>query len=171
MTNGVIFHDGTVHTVAMNYWLLTMDVRHRALSQAEAYERDAELTFNRLEVLQEGRRQVSEELERLEMEIAKATIKRPTEEQVCAAWGLTEDERQEALGSLVQEVVVTQKDRVHLRLSPIASVHGQFIAINSEMGAGRSLNANSPMVFPLIRSSAVPLAPHAKRVIRRSEAA
>ena len=49
----------------------------------------------------------------------------------------------------MQEVVVTQKDRVHLRLSPIASVHGQFIAINSRMGAGGYVVANyPPILFP-----------------------
>lgn len=42
------------------------------------------------------------------------------------------------MGGLVEEVV-TQKDRVRLRLSPIASVHSQFIAINSQMGAGNVL--------------------------------
>ncbi len=42
LANGVIVHDRVVHMVAINYWLLVMDVRHWALSQAEAHERDAE---------------------------------------------------------------------------------------------------------------------------------
>lgn len=90
---------------------------------------------------------MSEELLRMETEIAKATIKRPPAEMVGAAQGqivdlwpaLTEEECKEVMGGLVEEVVVTQKDRVRLRLSPIASVHGQFIAINSQMGAGNVL--------------------------------
>ena len=60
--------------------------------------------------------------------------------QVIDLWDvLTEEERKEVMNGLVQEVIVTEKDRVHLRPSPIASVHGQFIAINSRMGAGRGL--------------------------------
>ena len=58
----------------------------------------------------------------------------------------TEEERKEVMNGLVQEVVVTEKDRVHLRLSPIASVHGQLIAINSRMGAGVGLE---PTTFGL----------------------
>ncbi len=112
--------------------------------------RATNLIFNRLEALENEKQQVSEELARLEMEIAKVTVKRPTAEMVCSAWGqvvrawpvMSESERQEVLGGLVQEIVVTQKDRVHLQLSPIASVHGQFIAINTQMGAGRSRSPN-----------------------------
>ena len=63
----------------------------------------------------------------------------------------TEEERKEVMNGLVQEVVVTEKDRVPLRLSPIASVHGQLIAINSRMGAERSLNSNPNMAFPVLR--------------------
>ena len=131
-----------------------LGVQINNMTNALADGRATDLIFNRLEVLQEEQSHVSEELMRMETEIAKATIQRPTAEMVCSAWGqiidawavLTEDERQEALGGLVQEVVVTQKDRVHLRLSPIASVHGQFIAINSRMGAGVGLE---PTTFGL----------------------
>lgn len=120
------------------------------MTDALADGRASELIFNRLQLLQTERRQVSEELSGLDKDIAKATVKRPTAEQVCEAWGritdlwdvLTEEERKKVLGGLVQEIVVTEKNRVHLRLSPNASVHGQFIAINSEMGAGRSYNLN-----------------------------
>jgi hypothetical protein len=114
---------------------------------ALAEGRANELIFSRLETLQEEQRRVSEELARMETEIAKATIKRPTAAQVCVAWGeiadlwpeLTDEERTEVMEGLVQEVMVAQKDRVHLRLSPIANVHGQFIAIYSRMGAGVGL--------------------------------
>lgn len=90
----------------------------------------------------------------MDKKIAKAKMKRPTSEQVCAAWGrivdlwevLTEEERQEVLGGLVQEIVVTQKDRVHLRLAKAASGHGQLLAINSQMGAGVGLE---PTTFGL----------------------
>ena len=132
------------------------------LTNALGDGRATDLIFNRLESLKAERERVSEELRRLETEIAKATVKRPTAEQVCAAWGqivdlwdvLTEGKRKEVINGLVQqEVVVTEKDRVHLRLSPIASVHGQLIAINSRMGAERSLNANSLLLLPPIRGT------------------
>ncbi len=56
---------------------------------------------------------------------------------VLGVWpALTEDEKAELLSALVQEVVVKTIDRVLLRLSPIAEVHGQLLAINSPMGAG-----------------------------------
>ena len=127
------------------------------MTNALADGRATDLIFNRLESLQEDRRRVEAELARMEGEIAAATVKRPTAEMVCAAWGqivdlwgvLTEDERKEVMGTLVQEVVVTQKDRVRLRLSPIASVHGQFIALSAEMGAGRLVVTNyPPILFP-----------------------
>lgn len=59
---------------------------------------------------------------------------------------LSEDEKAELLGVLVQEVIVKTKDRVLLRLSPIAEVHGQLLAINSPMGAGVGLE---PTTFGL----------------------
>ena len=98
------------------------------------------------------------QLTQIEAEIAQATVKRSTAAQVQGVWGEVlaawkdwSEQRTDALGVLMQEVVVTQKDRGHLRLSPIASVHGQLLAISSQMGAGRSLNANPPMVFPVLR--------------------
>lgn len=114
---------------------------------------------NLLKVLEDGRgrdsimgclarleedRIVAEQLEAVEHDIAEATLKRSTAAQVQACWGtavdvwpdLTEEERAERLGSLVQDVEVKAKDRVLLRLIPIAEVHGQLLAINSPMGAG-----------------------------------
>ena len=131
------------------------------LTNALGDGRATDLIFSRLESLKAERERVSEELWQLETEIAKATVKRPTAEQVCAAWGkiielwdvLTEAERKEVMNGLAQEVVVTEKDRVHLRLSPIANVHGQLIAINSRLGAERSLNANSLLLLPPIRGT------------------
>ena len=124
------------------------------MTRALADGRATNIIFNRLVSLQTEHQRVSEELARLDSEIAQATIKRPTAAMVCGAWGqivelwpeLTEAERTEAMRGLVQEIVVTQKDRVHLRLSPIASVHGQLIAINSRMGAGVGLE---PTTFGL----------------------
>jgi len=131
------------------------------LTNALGDGRATDLIFSRLESLKAERERVSEELWQLETEIAKATVKRPTAEQVCAAWGkiielwdvLTEAERKEVMNGLVQEVVVTEKDRVHLRLLPFASVHGQFIALNTHLGAERSLNANSLLLLPPIRGT------------------
>ena len=131
------------------------------LTNALGDGRATDLIFSRLESLKAERERVSEELWQLETEIAKATVKRPTAEQVCAAWGkiielwdvLTEAERKEVMNGLAQEVVVTEKDRVHLRLSPIANVHGQLIAINSRMGAGAEVIAINP---PLLTTHTFP---------------
>jgi len=51
-------------------------------------------------------------------------------------YGLTEEDKAELLGTLVEEMEVKTKDRVLLRLAPFAEVGGLKLAINSQMGAG-----------------------------------
>jgi len=104
-------------------------------------------TLERLEAEQD---QLCRQLADIEAEIAQATVKRPTAAQVQEIWGeimdaweeWSEQERTDALGGLVREVVVTEKDRVHLRFTPIAEVHGQMLALTSQMGAERCCNPN-----------------------------
>lgn len=55
------------------------------LTNALADGRATDLIFNRLEILEQEKRQMSEELLRMETEIAKAAIKRPPAEMVGAA--------------------------------------------------------------------------------------
>lgn len=98
-------------------------------------------TLERLEAEQD---ELIRQLAVIETEIAQATVKRPTAVQVQRVWGETlgnwkdfsEQERTDALGALVQEVVVTEKDRVHLQFTQFAEVHGQMLALTSQMGAG-----------------------------------
>jgi hypothetical protein len=90
----------------------------------------------------------------IEAEIAQATVKRLTAAQVPEIWGgvmdaweeWSEQERTDALGGLVRAVVVTEKDRVLLRFTPIAEVHGQMLALTSQMGAGVYVVTNYPLI-------------------------
>ena len=121
--------------------------------------RGSDLIMNRLALLEKQQKETRDELARVEEELDLATIKRPTAEQVQEAWSmvgelwdeLTEEERTELLGGLVKEVQVTTKNRVLLKLSPVAEVHGHWFAIKSRMGAEKSLNSNPPMLFPVLR--------------------
>ena len=108
-------------------------------------------TLERLEAEQDD---LCRKLVDIEGEIAQATVKRPTAEQVQQDWeevlkawkDWSEQDRTEALGSLVACVEVTEKNRVHLRFTPIADVHGQMLALTSQMGAGVGLE---PTTFGL----------------------
>ena len=88
------------------------------LTNALGDGRATDLIFSRLESLKAERERVSEELWRLETEIEAATIPRPTTGQVQEAWGevlrvwevLTEDERADLMGSIVQVVEMTEKE-------------------------------------------------------------
>ena len=130
--------------------------------------RGHDLVMSRLERLQREQRDVAEKMKAVDAEIEKATIKRPEAAMVCASWGrlvdlwnvLTEEERALSLQSLVEHVDMTTKDRVLLRLSPIAEVHGQMLAINSRMGAGRFCNLNR---LSSIRSCEAP--PHFRKCL------
>ena len=98
----------------------------------------------RLAELEGEKAKVASDILEVEAQIEEATIVRPRAEDVMSSWRemlagweeLTDPEREEVLQAIVEEVVVTQKDRVHLRLLPFASVHGQFIALNTHLGAG-----------------------------------
>lgn len=106
--------------------------------------RAGDTILNRLDLLENEDHSVAEQLEAVEQDIAAATLVRPTAGQVQASWGavldlwpeLTEEEKAELLAGLVENVEVKAKDRVVLRLTPIAELHGQLLAINSPMGAG-----------------------------------
>ena len=108
-------------------------------------------TLERLETEQDD---LCCQLAQIEAEIAQATVKRPTAAQVQGIWGevldywkgWSEQQRTDALGALMQEVVVTEKNRVHLRFTQFAEVHGQMLALNSQMGAGVGLE---PTTFGL----------------------
>lgn len=90
---------------------------------------------------------VSHQIEQAEQEIAAATIRRPTSGQVQEAWGevlriwevLTEDERADLLGSIVQTVEMTEKESVTLELLPMPHStvsYSNGFALKSSLGAG-----------------------------------
>lgn len=124
--------------------LQSIKLRKNNLLDSLASGKGTASILNFLEELEQQERLGSEQQKTLEREIQQATLKRPTAQQVQAVWGamleiwpdLTEEEKAELLSEIVQEVVVKSKDRVLLRLSSLAEVHGHFLAINSQMGAG-----------------------------------
>lgn len=99
-------------------------------------------------------------LEEKQNEIAAATVKRPTAEQVQQVWGnllslwdtLTEPERGEVLQAVVVGVEVTEKKRVTLELATIPAAHASWFNLTYGMGAGSSVNSNlSVGVYPPLR--------------------
>ena len=124
-----------------------LDIRAANYPKAISEGRALTALLPALEQVENEKIKVQNELAQVDREISLATVKRPTAEQVSAVWGevselwdeLTEDERGELLGGLVQEVEVTDKNRVLLKLSPVAEVHGSWFAIKSQMGAGVGL--------------------------------
>ena len=141
--------------------------------------RSSNYLLDALEKLEAEKQAVCAQMEVIDDEIEMATVKRLTAVQIQEVWAealdvwedVTEDERQEIMAAFVTRVDVKEKDRTSMELQAIPTGYGQKFVTKSQMGAGRSLNANPTMVFPLIRSSLVHLAPHAKRVIRQAKAA
>lgn len=97
-----------------------------------------------LEKAEQKQNEIFQQLEVVEEQIAKATVKRPTAEQVQADWmqmlelwdDVTEEERAELLAGLVRKVEVKQKNLVYLELSPITEVRGSMLALKRDLGAG-----------------------------------
>ena len=139
-----------------------LDLRAANYLQAIAEGRALTALLPALEQVETEKIAVRDELARVDREIALATVKRPTAEQVSEVWGqvgelwdeLTEDERVELLGGIVQGVEVTDKNRVLLKLSPVAEVHGSWFAIKSRMGAVDGLSSiypSEPLAFETVR--------------------
>jgi len=109
--------------------------------------RDSPALMAALDKAEAEREIVARQMEEADRQIAQATIQRPTAAQVQEAWGevlrvwdvLTEDERADLMGSVVQVVEMTEKESVTLELLPVVmshSLHSQEFALNSPMGAG-----------------------------------
>ena len=105
-------------------------------------------------MMEEQMARVDADIIDVEQQIATATIHRPKVETVMDTWGellegwdkMEEAIREEVLQAIVEEVVVTEKDRVRLRRLPIATVHGRFLALNAPLGARRGLE---PLAYGL----------------------
>ncbi len=104
-----------------------------------------------LEKLERERDAIAQELERVEAEIACKTVVRPTADVVQQAWkqildvwdDLSEDDRTEVMQSLVQEVVVTEKNSVDVRLRATPHFHAQEFITTYKLGAGAGVGADS----------------------------
>ncbi len=91
------------------------------------------------------------QIEAADAQIASATVLRPTTAQVQECWSevlrvwkvLTEEERADLLGSVVQAVEMTEKESVTLELLPVVMPHSlsysQEFALNSYLRAGRAV--------------------------------
>jgi hypothetical protein len=120
----------------------------RALERGRA----SDTLLNRLDTLEADEREIKEKIVSVDQDIEKATLDRPTASTVMESWGsvldiwpdLEEDEKAAVLSSLVEEVTIISKDRVGLRLSAIAELHGHLLAINSQMGALRRSRSIKP---------------------------
>ncbi len=105
---------------------------------------ESEALLSRLAALEKEDAELGCQIDQLDVEIAMSKVARPTAAMVQAEWArvpelwdaLSEGERTELLSSIVREVVVNAKDRVSLKLSPIAEVHGLKFATTEKMGAG-----------------------------------
>jgi len=91
--------------------------------------RDSPALMAALDRAEADRETVVQEIEAADRGIAAATVRRPTAERLSLAWGrsmevwkvLTEEERTELLGSLVQAVEMTDKKSMALELLPVVS--------------------------------------------------
>ena len=110
----------------------------------------------RLTELEAERLLVAGEVRTAELEIAKATVLRPTAEQVQAEWNrflerlenLTKPEKRLALQAMVEEVRVVSKNEITLRVSASAGSLDGLLALEGQLGAGCTINATPAFLNP-----------------------
>ena len=67
--------------------------------------------------------------------------------EILTLWrDVPEEDKGTVLGSIVKRITIKTKDRVGLRLSPVAELHDPKFVITSHMGAGTGLE---PVTFGL----------------------
>lgn len=106
--------------------------------------RGKDALLDRLQKLEAEQAALHEELELLEQEIAAKTFYRPTAKEVQTVWSevldlwdyVEDSDKGIVLSSIVKQIVATKKDRVVLRLSPVAELHDPKFVLQSQMGAG-----------------------------------
>ena len=119
--------------------------------------RDSPALLAALDKAEAEKEAVTFQMEQADQAIAQATIKRPTTGQVQESWSevlrvwevLTEEERADLLGSVVQVVEMTEKESVTLELLPMphsAISYSNRFELKSQMGAGAGLE---PATFGL----------------------
>lgn len=90
---------------------------------------------------------VSEQMELADQEIVKATVRRPIAEDVQEAWRriievwavLTEEERAELMGTVVQRVDILDNENAAIELLPIQLPHSARFKLTDDLGAGVGL--------------------------------
>ncbi len=108
----------------------------------------------RLTELEAERLHVGGDLRVTELEIAKATVPRPTAEQVQSQWShflerlenLTDPKKGLALQAVVEKVRVVSKNKITLRVSASAGLLDGLLASEGQLGAGVGLE---PTTFGL----------------------
>ena len=119
--------------------------------------RDSPALMAALDKAETDKLSLDQQLQQADHEIAQATIQRPSTGQVQEAWGevlrvwevLTEEERADLLGSIVQVVEMTEKESVTLELLPVShslTSYSNRFELKSRMGAGVGLE---PTTFGL----------------------
>ena len=114
--------------------------------------RDSPALLAALDKAEAEKEAVTLQMETADQAIAQATIKRPTTGQVQESWSevlrvwevLTEEERADLLGSVVQVVEMTEKESVTLELLPMphsAISYSNRFELKSQMGAGNRLSS------------------------------
>lgn len=155
--------------------LQALEMRAANYVKAIGDGRGSDAVFDALAKIEGEIREVKARVGDAALRVAQASAKRPTAAQVQAAWGqvldlwphMTGEERTRVLGGLVERVEIVSKNEIHLELRPFpdmvlggsqcAQGSDEIFALSAEMGAERSLNANSPapslVVFPVIRGN------------------
>ena len=129
----------------MEHVLLSGDERSRIATRSEREaRRHSEAITKRLAQLEEEQAEAAQQLEALEAELCQATVKRPTAAQVQALWTqvldlwdlIKELDRETLLRGIVRRVLVQEKGRVLVELSPVVEDHGLMLALSADLGAG-----------------------------------
>lgn len=100
--------------------------------------------LDRLNTLEQQKKQLLADMEVLDLEIQRSTVKRPTASMVQQVWSemlelwdyATEEERAELMSLVVKDVVVQQKNSVNLHLNPMADFSEFKVRNNRISGSG-----------------------------------
>jgi len=87
--------------------------------------------------LEQQKKQLLADMEVLDLEIRRSTVKRPTASTIQQAWSemlelwgyAAEEERAELMSLVVKDVVVQQKNSVNLHLNPIAGLRSSMFGL------------------------------------------
>ncbi len=124
-----------------------IDLQVLNITNAIGYGKAVQPLVDRLEVLTNEKGLLLQQMEELDEQIAKSTVKRPTAGMVQRVWQkflalweyASEEERSDLMRLLVKEVQVQKNDSVDLHLNPIADFSEFKVRINSKIGSGERI--------------------------------